>query len=159
MDMIPSVHWFLHCCPIHVNRLIYFLEEKEEAMVMYGFHVHIWWGGGWWPVSVWRWIQNEKPSTSPTVFNYCWPVEMLQAKQSKGIGRLQYYFVPVRRDKSWHLDRTNRFCCKQNTWAFYCGPSFMSLATVTSTTNTWSSFVPWKIWKYVQFLQTSVSTE
>lgn len=98
-----------------------------------------------------------KTFTSPMVFNDCWPVEMLQAKQSKGTSSLQYYFVPVRRDKSWHLDRTNRFCCKQNTWAFYYSPSLMSLATVSLTKNTWFSFVAWKIWKYVQLLQTSVS--
>lgn len=29
------------------------------------------------------------------------------------MGSLQYYFVPVRRDKSWHLGRTNRFCVKK----------------------------------------------
>lgn len=43
---------------------------------------------------------------------------MLQAKQSKETSSLQYYFVPVRRDKSWHLDRTNRFCCKQKHMSF-----------------------------------------
>lgn len=29
-----------------MNRLIHFLEEKDAAMVMYGFHVHIWGGCG-----------------------------------------------------------------------------------------------------------------
>lgn len=44
--MTPSVHSLLCCCLIHVNRLIHFLEEKEESVVMYGFHVHIWGGYG-----------------------------------------------------------------------------------------------------------------
>lgn len=107
-------------------------------------------------LSMWKWIQNENPSTSPLPINDWWPVEMLQTKQSKLISSLQYYLVPVRGVESWHLNRMIRLCCKYIRDVFsqdFCSPSLAPLATISLTTIR-DSLVVWEM--CAELLQTSM---